>query len=101
MKQLILSVTFVLGLCGVAWANSEETGHITRLLVEGSSTIYVSVWIDGTDNTSECSGGARWTIQDDQNGFREKLSMLMLAYAKNEQVRLYYASSSGCGSWTR
>ena len=80
------------------FASVDETGKIIRLIVEGNAI--VSVWLNGTDVNTECSGGSRWTLQNSNDGlFKEKLAMLLAAAASGEAVHLHHLTAWGCGNW--
>lgn len=79
------------------FAATDETGHITRLIVEGNH--YVSVWLNGPDDLSECSGGSRWTVHDSDVLFKEKLSVLLTAASSNQSIHLHGITGWGCGGW--
>ena len=84
---LVLSTSFL-------YAAVDESGRITRIIVEGNQ--WVSVWLDGVDITSDCSGGGRWTVNHSDVLFKEKLSMLISAATAQKRVRLHGLE---CGGW--
>jgi len=84
---LLLSSSF-------AYANVSETGKVTRVLFEG--TAFASVWLDGTDATTDCPGGARWSVPSSDALFDAKVSLLMTAIAQGRTIRLLHATSWGC-----
>lgn len=83
--------------CANALADAHETGKITRLQIEGDNL--VMVWLDGADDTSECSTGSYWTVHSNDALFKEKLSMLLASQATQKEVKLRHLSSWGCGVW--
>jgi len=97
MLKKLLQIVVVVLLTSNSYADVDETGTITRIIVEGSSI--VSVWLSGIDITSECSGGTRWTIQNSDPMFKEKVSALLSAAAAGNTVHLFHLTSFGCGNW--
>ena len=99
MRQLIgaavTSTLVFLLFCANAQADSSEQGRITSIIVEGASLI--SVWLDGTDHTAECTGGSRWTLVNTDPLFKEKYAALLAAAAAGQSVSLLHLSTSGCG----
>ena len=91
-------VVFLL-LCSVsASADVYETGFITQLQMEGQDLVVV--WLDGPNDSSECSLGERWTVSKSSDAaFDEKLSFLLAAKAAHQQVKLRHLTSWGCGTW--
>jgi hypothetical protein len=83
---------------GAVKADTNETGYISRIIVEGDST--VSVWLDGVDDLSECNGGSRWTVTiiGDQL-FKEKVSILLTTATSRQKVHLHGLTGYGCGNW--
>jgi hypothetical protein len=60
----------------------------------------VSVWLDGTDNNSECAGSGRWTInKTEEQMFQEKLLKLLTAAKPKQTIRLFHLTAHGCGNW--
>ena len=79
-------------------ADVDESGKITKIIVEGNS--HVSVWLDGVDVTTECVGGGRWTLNSSNDLlFKEKVSTLLAAASAGKNVLLRHISSWGCGAW--
>ena len=58
MKQLAITLGALL-LSGSAWADTHQTGKITKLVVEST---FVSVWLEGQPTNNECASDGRWTI---------------------------------------
>lgn len=92
----------VLVLCGlfmtVAFANGTETGKVTRIVVE--SDYVVSIWLDGTNYTAECSGGSRWTINRNQDAlFDAKYAAILAAASSGKAIVLHHTTNWGCGPW--
>ena len=79
-------------------ADVDESGKITRIIVEGNN--HISVWLDGVDVTTECVGGGRWTLNSSKDSlFKEKASTLLAAASAGKTVLLRHISSWGCGTW--
>lgn len=97
MKLIVGALLFVFFTADV-YADVAEEGKINRIIVEGQSM--VSVWLDGTDNNSECAGSGRWTINKSEDQmFKEKLSTLLSVAQSKQTIRLFHLTSYGCGSW--
>lgn len=91
-------ICFLICLSSPAIADVNETGKITRIITEGDQ--WVSVWLDGQDDTTECSGGSKWTISKKNDPmFKEKMSVLLTAALTKKVVRLRHISAWGCGGW--
>ncbi|WNO07977.1 hypothetical protein [Teredinibacter sp. KSP-S5-2] len=71
-------------------ASVQESGKVSRIILEGN---VVSVWVDGVDNTSECSGGDRWVLLESDTLFKEKYSALLMAFASGKDVVLLSTGS--------
>ena len=100
MKTLTMIVLLLLLIPPFSYANSTETGKITKLITQAGTigATVISVWLNGTDDTTECSGGDRWVIQHNKTrGFNEKFTTLLLAYEQNKTITLSYDSNLGCG----
>jgi len=80
-----------------SFGDVSEAGNITGIIVEGSS--FVSVFLDGVDVNTECSGGGRWTLDTSDPLFKEKYAALLAAAASGKKVNLYHLSGLGCGNW--
>jgi len=97
LKKLVIGFLF-LGISKVALADADETGKITNIIVEGNSI--VSVWLDGADVSTECTGGGRWTISNTNDSlFKEKVSTLLAAASTGKTVHLHHLAGWGCGAW--
>ena len=100
MKTLMINVFLLLLIPAFSFANSSETGKITKLITQGGTigATVISVWLNGTDDTTDCSGGDRWVIQNNKTtGFKEKFTTLLLAYEQNKTITLSHDSNLGCG----
>lgn len=97
MFKKILFIFLLLSLTNSVFADVDQTGKITRIIVETQNI--VSVWLDGASNTTECTGGTRWTITSDDLLFKEKLSILIAAASSGKTVHLHHVTSYGCGNW--
>jgi hypothetical protein len=96
MKYKILSCLLLAAAASVASADYTETGKITQIMVEGDNR--VSIYLDGADNTSECSGGGRWTLELGADPlFESKYSAILAAASAGQTVTFKYVSSRGCG----
>lgn len=95
-RRCYLVCLFIL-LSSPARADVDETGQITKIIVEGSNI--VSVWLSGTDATTECASGGRWTVSSSDLLFREKVSALLAAASSGKNVHLHQTTSWGCGAW--
>jgi len=89
---ILLSIIY-----SIAFADVDETGKITQIIVEGDSI--VSVFLSGTDVVSECTGGARWTVDSSDSLFKEKVSILLTAASAGKTVHLHHLYGWGCGGW--
>jgi len=97
MKKIMLTILmFTMLNSGLALAAS-ETGKIIQIIYEGSSV--VSIFLDGVDDKSQCSGGGRWTIYKSDGLFKEKVASLMAAATTGKKVNLYMLDSQTCGGW--
>ena len=91
MRKLILAfLVFFISISSVA--SVQESGKVSRIILEGAANI-VSVWIDGTDDKSECSGGDRWVLLESDSLFKEKYSALLMAFASGKEVILHSTGS--------
>ena len=100
MKKFLLSFMFVFAIPAVSYANSVETGKIERIIQSAGGVQVVQIWLTGDDDQSECAKGERWTIQKGVDiAFKEKLAMILLAYAQNKTVSFYHGTWQGCGIW--
>lgn len=101
MKKKVLAIT--LSLFSLTAAAQEvdriyETGKIVRIVPGGDH--FVSIWLDGPNETTFCSGGARWTINkpsDEQS--EEKYSLILAAATTGQTVRFMHLESEGCSNW--
>lgn len=101
MKTHPLALTFGLSIflaAGAAHADATETGRVTTIIVEGSDLI--SINLSGADVTTECSGGARWTINRSDDLFKEKYAAILSAAATGQEITLVHLSGSGCGDFS-
>ncbi len=100
MKFRLYLVTFLIFLIvpSMLFADGSESGKITQIKIRSNNRI--SVWLDGTNFNDDCSGGAQWTMLETDDLFKEKLSLLYMAAASDETVKLTHLSSWGCGTWT-
>ena len=95
---MLLSFMFVLIIPVWSYADSTETGKITKVITSRGSTGEVFVWVNGVDDSTECPGGARWTIEESADpAYKSHLATLFLAYTLNKTVTLYYGDWLGCG----
>jgi|GEM_PF-2675597 len=67
-------------------ASVTESGTLSRLIIEGN---VVSIWVNGVDDKSECSGGDRWVLLKSDSLFQEKYSALLMAFASGKEVILH------------
>jgi hypothetical protein len=96
MKYQILSCLLLAAAASVASADYTETGKITQIMAEWDNR--VSVYLDGADNTSECSGGGRWTLELGADPlFEAKYAAILTAASAGQTVTFRYVSSRGCG----
>ena len=95
LKVVVVMVS--LSISTLAWSHAYETGRITRIIAEGSNV--VSVFLDGSDNTSYCSKGWRWTLYTTDAMFESKYSLLLAMAAQNKPIKLMHHSTSSCGGW--
>ena len=72
-----------------------ENGTIDDVIIEGA---FVSIWLSGENDLSECSGGARWIIQEGEDNYQAKLSAILMAAASNKSIKL--RSTGVCGNWS-
>lgn len=98
MKILRILLYLLFLISNAASADVDETGKITRMIIEGNSM--VSVWLDGPDVTNECDNGSRWTLSSSDLLFKEKLSLLLSASSQNKSVHLHHLTPWGCGNWS-
>ncbi len=96
IKKILVALVYMCS-ASVVYADSSETGKITRIIAEGYTK--VSIWLDGDDDTSDCAGGGRWTINSNDLLHKEKLSMLLAAATTEKPVHLLGLTTWGCGSW--
>ncbi len=96
-NRMLILATLLLS-SNTAWAISSETGKITTLHI-GEGGVYVSVYLDGTDDNSQCSGGARWTIHISDPMFEGKYSTLLAAHISGKTIGLRHLSST-CGLYS-
>ena len=101
MKNIIIILSLLL-FTSTAMSNEVdriyEVGKIVRIVPGGDH--FVSIWLDGTDDTTFCSGGARWTINkpsDEQS--EEKYSLILAAATTGQTVRFMHLESTGCSNW--
>lgn len=94
MKKVFLSAFLFFSLMQLASAAVDESGQVANIIVEAN---YASVFLNGTDANSECSGGSRWTINTADVTFKEKLAMLIAAATAGKTVYLH--STGVCGNW--
>jgi hypothetical protein len=94
MLKLILTITLVF-LSNAVSANAVEAGKINRFMMESNSII--SVWLDGTDDITDCAGGARWSLHTDDTLYNAKLSLLLTAYTTDKVVKLFHTPGWTCG----
>jgi len=98
MKNIIITMMLLSFTSVVSANNFYETGKVSRIVTSG--TDFISVWIDGVNNTSQCSGGERWTINVNGDSlYKEKYSLLVAAATAGTPVRLFHLGSRGCGNW--
>ena len=88
---VILSIIFP----SYAFAHATESGKIERIIPEGGYVI--SIFLDGSDNASLCSGGSRWTLELTDKLYKEKYSLLLTAMAQGKSVTLLHHKDLGCG----
>lgn len=93
MKIIVLLALLVISIS--AKAHVVEAGKVTRILPEGSSVI--SIWLDGTDNSTLCSGGSRWTLSTSDPLYKDKYSLILMAAAQGKAVRFLHVEGSACG----
>jgi len=101
MKNIIIAVTLLL-FTSTAMSNEVdriyETGKIVRIIPGGDH--FVSIWLDGADNTTFCSGGARWTINKPSDAqSEEKFSLILAAATTGQTVTFMHLESAGCSNW--
>jgi len=97
MRKRIIFIILPLIISSIANADVTVVGKIKNIEIDGQSI--VSVWLDTTANTTECSGGWRWTVANTDALFKEKLSTLLAAAAAGRTVTLFHLSGWGCGNW--
>lgn len=73
---------------------ASEEGKITSLSISGGG--WVSIYLDGTDSTTVCSGGARWTMHSSDPLFDVKYSTVLAAAASGKTITLRH-NSTDCG----
>jgi len=95
IKKMIVLALFLASFNAYSAVN--ETGTITRIIVEGNTM--VSVWLSGVDDSTECASGSRWTIASSDLLFKEKVSTLLAAASSGKQVHLHHLTAWGCGNW--
>ena len=78
-------------------ADGTETGKVTNIIVEGTNII--SITLDGTDHTTDCAGGGRWTISSSDALFKEKYSAILAAASSGKTITLFHLGGWGCGNW--
>ena len=93
-RSALISAVAAMSFTTVAFASVDQTGTISQIIVEGSNI--VSVWLNGTYPASECSGG-RWTIQNNDPLFNQKVATLLAAASAGKTVLL--RSTGTCGQW--
>jgi hypothetical protein len=95
MKKMFLGTCLFFALTQLASAAVDESGLVANIIVEAN---YASIWLNGADPTTECVGaGGRWTINNTDVTFKEKLAMLMAAATAGKTVSL--RSTGTCGNW--
>ena len=94
MSKFILVLILAL-MSNAVFANASETGKINRFMMESNSII--SVWLDGTDDISDCAGGARWSLHSTDDLYQAKLSLLLTAYSTQAAITLFHAAGWTCG----
>ena len=101
MKNIIIVISLLL-FASTATSNEVdrvfETGKIVRIVPGGDH--FVSIWLDGTDETTFCSGGARWTINKSNDAqSEEKFSLILAAATTGQTVTFMHLVSAGCSNW--
>ena len=99
MKNIIIAIAlFSVSFVASATDRIYEVGKVVRIIPGGDH--FVSVWLDGPDDTTFCSGGSRWTINkpnDEQS--EEKYSLILAAATTGQTVRFMHLESQGCSNW--
>jgi hypothetical protein len=96
MFRKILIMAFIL-IPLKSYADAYEEGKITQLQVEGANLILV--WLDGPNDSTDCSASSYWTVHSSDTNYKEKLAMLMSAQATQKQVKLRHLAGWGGGNW--
>ena len=96
MRGLIMSL-FLFFVSNSVFSDATETGQVTKIIVEGS---IVSVWLNGIDVTTDCSGGSRWTVVNTDTLFKEKYAAILAAATSKQPISLFHLAAHGCGNWT-
>lgn len=94
---VIIILTASLSFSQPAFAGGSETGKVVNIIVESNNII--SVWLDGEDYMTDCTGGARWTIPVTDPLFKEKYTAVLSAAQTGKRVILYHVTERGCGQW--
>ena len=92
MKKLSLVLLSLL--TSIASADHNEVGTVNNIILESN---ILSVWLNGPDVTTDCSGGSRWTMTTEDPLFKEKYSAILAAAASGKTVDFRHVTSSGCG----
>lgn len=91
-KSILLTLFFIFS--SALNAAVIETGTINNIIIEQTM---VSFWVSGQDEVSECSGGARWTLNESDDLFKEKFSVLLAASTAGKTISV--RSTGTCGNW--
>jgi len=94
----VLTGFIFMGLPLVALADATETGKVNKVKVNSNNII--SIWLDGPNDETDCSGGKQWTINPDTDQrYKEKYASILAAANTKTTITLTYISSAGCGTW--
>ena len=95
----ILTLCVVLGHSTSSLADATETGKVNKIKINSNQTI--SIYLDGPNDTTDCSGGKQWIINTATDQLaNEKYSAVLSAANARSTITLVHSSSAGCGAWS-
>ncbi len=97
--SLCLFSSLLIFIASQANSTAQETGKITSLIVESDHVI--SVLLDGTNDTTDCTGGGRWTVSTSDALYKEKYAALLSAATTYKTITLFKngGGGEGCSHW--
>ena len=99
MKTAIIVTILMYFASANLFADATETGKVTQLRVNSNAgKHFVSIWLDGLNDNTDCSGGKRWTINQATDPlFKEKYSLILAAASAGKPITLF--QNTGCATW--